>query len=146
MRPNPAILMVLLTKYMYFGKMNNLRKWLYLPGCLCLVMLGFLGASLLDIGISVIYSRFYTSWAFLACYVVAGIITGSLGYVMGMDWAPPHSGFAHRAVHITLIGGGLLFLLLFAKLEGGGYEAAFRCYGSGVIGGALLFWKYKPRS
>jgi hypothetical protein len=107
------------------------------------IIIVFVAVSLLDIVISVLYLRFYSSAAFIVTFGVGGIFAAVLGYMYGIEQAGEKDEAIRRTIIIYIILLGLLFFFLLAKIEGGEYEPAFKAYGITMALGSLLFIKNK---
>ena len=131
----------------YFDRSRYRRDYFYptmlkpvkpLLASVASIIIVFIAVSLLDILISVLYLRFYTTAAFIVTFGVGGIFAAVLGYMYGMQQAPNNT-----TVRWTLIvfhfACGLLFYFLLSKLEGGEYAPAFRAFGATLALGSFLF-------
>jgi len=103
------------------------------------IIIVFVAISLLDILISVVYARFYTSVAFIATFAVGGIFAAVLGYTYGIQQGTAKNETTHWTIIIFLVLCGLLFYFFLAKIEGGEYAPAFRAYGATLTLGSFLF-------
>lgn len=130
------------------------KNWAYLIGMrgtalpkvtgmvLGILVAGFVAASLLDIFISVLKSRFYTEVAFVVTFVVVGIITASVAYINLSEIQAYKSAATHDTILATLIISGLVFFFPLAKIEGGEYEVAFKGYGAAIAATSFLFFRW----
>jgi hypothetical protein len=123
--------------------MNLIKQWMYLPAGLCIIGLLFVAASLFDIVLASIYTRFYSTAAFIVVFGVAGIFAAVLCYGKSIAMAPFKNEFARWSVIIMMWITALLFIFLFSVLEGGEYEVAFISYGVTLALSALFFVKDK---
>ncbi len=130
-------------KNFYLGEMKvfNLIK----PFLLCVVIaaLTLVGISLLDIIISVMYSRFYSTAAFVVTFGVCGVFATVISYFSGIEAAVQKNEFTRWSLLIFIILIGFLFFFLISKLEGGEYAAPFKAYGIMMALTTLLFMKGK---
>ncbi|MDZ4793839.1 MAG: hypothetical protein SGI83_06130 [Bacteroidota bacterium] len=123
--------------------MNFRIPWKGVIACSIVVLGVLIVASLFDIVIAVLNPRFYSTAAFIVIFGVAGIFAGVIGYMQGIEKANPKNETARWTLIILLIGFGLLFFFLLARIEGGEYEAAFKSYGITTALSSLLFMKGK---
>lgn len=107
-----------------------------------IVAAGLIAASLLDIVLAVLKSRFYTEVAFVITFAVAGIFAASVAYIYVSDIPAYKSTTTHYLIIILLICCGLLFFWPLARLEGGEYEVPFKGYGAALAGTSLLFFRW----
>ncbi|MBC7872776.1 MAG: hypothetical protein H7Y01_02205 [Ferruginibacter sp.] len=107
------------------------------------IIIVFAAASLLDIIIATINSRFYTTAAFIVIFGVAGVFAATLGFMYGMEAAAAKNEFTRWSLIIFIILAGLVFFFFLAKIEGGDYEPAFKAYGATMTFSTLLFVKGK---
>ncbi len=116
--------------------MKSLRSILAATACIIIV---FVAVSLLDIIISVLYSRFYSSLAFIVTFGIGGIFAAVLSYMYGVQEDVESNSLLRWILVSFLIVCGLIIFFLLAKLEGGEYEPAFKAYGATLALGSLLF-------
>jgi hypothetical protein len=123
--------------------MNFIKRWRYLPVALVTITGLFIAASLLDIVVATLYSRFYTTAAFVVLFGVAGIFAAFISYTYAIAKAPVKNEFSRWSLIITIIITGLLFFFLLAPLDGGEYDAAFRSFGVTLALSSIFFMKGK---
>lgn len=123
--------------------MQLIAKWGWFFKALLIIIALFIGASLLDVFLSVLYSRIYTTAAFIVVFGVAGIFAGLFTYTRCMEWQPLENRPGKITTIIFLLICGALFFFLLATLEGGEYAAAFRSYGLTLAFSSAVFWKEK---
>lgn len=109
----------------------------------CVIIIVFVAVSLLDVLVSVLYARFYSTAAFITTFAVGGVFAAVLGFQAGVDTAAKKDEMTRWGLIVFLIGSGLLYFLVLSKLEGGEYEAAFKGYGVTLALGSLFFVKGK---
>ena len=105
------------------------------------IMLVFVAASLFDIVLASISSRFYSPAAFIVIFGVAGVFATTLGFMYGIQAAGEKNKFSRWSLVVFIIMAGLLFFFVLAKLEGGEYEPAFKAFGATMTISTLLFVK-----
>ena len=103
----------------------------------------FVAASLLDVLISVMYLRFYTTAAFIALFAVGGIFAAVISYFKCVSLAPAKTEFTRWSIIAMLLIMGLVFSWPLALLEGGEYGWAFRSFGIAMALSSLIFSKGK---
>ncbi|MBK7434593.1 MAG: hypothetical protein IPI66_12325 [Chitinophagaceae bacterium] len=123
--------------------MNFIKKWIYLPLGLGIILLTFVIASLFDIVIAVMNPRFYSTAAFITVFGVAGIFAAVFCYVKAIERATVKNEFARWSIIILMVITGLLFFFPLAALEGGEYEAAFKSFGVTLALASFIFVKGK---
>jgi len=121
--------------------MNFIKRWYYLPLGLLVIVILFIVTSLFDIAISVLYSRFYSTAAFVVSFGVGGIFASFLCYTNAIGHAPVKNEFARWSIIILTWITALVFIFPLATLEGGEYKAAFMAYGITMALTTLLFMK-----
>jgi len=104
--------------------------------CIIIVLIG---VSILDIIISTLYSRFYTSVTFIVTFGIGGIFAAVLGYMYARDQMQEKNEAVRWFIISWLLFAGILFFFLLSKLEGGDYASAFKAYGATLGLGSLLF-------
>ncbi len=109
---------------------------------LAIIIGGFVVASILDIIIAVLRSRFYSEAAFVVTFAVAGIFAACIAYINISEMPAYKSSATHYTILGLLMGCGLLFFLLLARLEGGEYEVAFKGYGAALFFTSFLFFRW----
>ena len=119
---------------------GNIRSLLT---CLVVIVVLFIIVSLFDIVLAVLYSRFYSTAAFIVTFGVGGVFASTMGYTYAIAQAPAKNEFARWSLILLLVITGLLFFFPLAKIEGGEYEAAFKAYGATMTLSSLLFVKGK---
>jgi len=105
----------------------------------CAIIILFVAVSLLDVVISVLYARFYSSIAFIVTFGVGGIFGAVFAYHYGMEMAVAKDEKDRWSLIILLIAAGLLSFFWLAQMEAGEYAAAFKAYGATLAMGSLLF-------
>lgn len=123
--------------------MNLIKRWIYLPVCIGIIILVFVLTSLLDIAISVLYIRFYTTAAFIVSFGVGGIFACFFSYFGAASYASYKNEFTRWSVIVLIWIIALLFIFLLSVLEGGEYKAAFISFGVTLALTTLLFIKDK---
>lgn len=103
----------------------------------------FIVASIFDIIMAVIHTRFYSNLAFIVIFGVAGIFAALLSYTYAIGAAVEKNQLVRWTIIITNIIAGLAFAFPLAAMEGGEYEAAFRSYGITLGLGTLFFARLK---
>jgi hypothetical protein len=121
--------------------MNLIKRWMYLPVCICIIFLFFIIISLFDILLAVFYSRFYSTAAFVVTFGVGGVFAAFFGYAKAAAMAGVKSRFTRWTILILIWITALLFIFLLSALEGGEYKAAFIAYGITLALTSLLFVK-----
>jgi hypothetical protein len=111
--------------------------------CLAVIVVGFVAISLFDIVVAVIYSRFYSTAAFITLFGVGGIFAGLMAYSYGIAAAREKNETARWTMILLIVAAGLLFFFFLARIEGGEYEAAFKSYGITMGLSSLLMAKGK---
>jgi hypothetical protein len=121
--------------------MNLIKRWMYLPVCICIIFLFFIIISLFDILLAVFYSRFYSTAAFVVTFGVGGVFAAFFCYAKAAAVAGVKSRFTRWTILILIWITALLFIFLLSALEGGEYKAAFIAYGITLALTSLLFVK-----
>ncbi len=119
---------------------NRLGSLLIALGTIILI---FTLTSLFDIVIAVIYSRFYSTAAFIVTFGVAGVFASIFSYSWAVGYAAIKNGFTRWSVLILIWITAALFIYPLSVLEGGEYKAAFISYGVTLAITTLLFIKRK---
>lgn len=120
----------------------NIRKLLKpVIACIAAIFLVLVAASLFDILITVIGSRFYSKAAFIVIFGVAGVFAAILGYTYGIQQTVEKNETTRWTLLILILLTGLLFFFFLAKIEGGEYEPAFKAFGVTMAFSCLLFIK-----
>lgn len=101
-------------------------------------------ASIVDIILSVISARFYSTAAFITIFGVAGFFAAVLAYSYSIKQFPEKTNTARWALIITYLIIGALFFFVFAVLESGEYEVPFKAFGITLALGSFLFAKGNP--
>ena len=114
---------------------------MYLPACAAIIMLFFIFTSLADIMLVMFYQRFYSTAAFIVVFGVGGIFAAFFSYTKAIDFAGIKNEFTRWSTIILIWIIALLFIFLFAVLEGGEYKAAFISFGITLALTTLLFMK-----
>lgn len=107
---------------------------------LLLVVIVFIAASLLDIALVVIYSRFYTTATFVVLFGVGGIFANIIAYSGGMQYGPENKKL-RAAVIATMAICGCIFCYPLSFIEGGEYAAAFMSFGVTLTLTCILYLK-----
>ncbi len=123
--------------------MRFIKRCLYLPVCLGIIILCFTVASLLDIVIAALAPRFYSSAAFIVSFGVGGIFASLFCYSAAVNMAVVKNEFARWSVIIFIWITALVFIFLLSALEAGEYESAFIAFGITLALTTLLFLKGK---
>jgi hypothetical protein len=119
--------------------MKLLRLWKSLLAATLVIGLIFLLISFMDVAIAFFYPRFSTPASFIVTFGVGGIFASVFGYFNGIQLAPEKNELARWVLVLGMLGLGLLFFFLLARIEGGEYEAAFKSFGATMGFGSLLF-------
>lgn len=109
----------------------------------CIIIIVFVGISLLDVFISVIYARFYTTAALVTTFGVGGIFAAVFGFQYGAEANTAKDEKTRWSLILFMLVAGLLFFFLLASMEGGEYEAAFKGFGITLSLGGFLFSRGK---
>jgi hypothetical protein len=121
----------------------NATKYLQsIVAILCITIIVFAAVSLVDILISVFYSRFYSNAAFIVTFGVGGIFAAAISFYGAINYTSKNET-ARWALIIILVSTGLLFFFLLSGIEGGEYQSAFKAFGATLALGSLLFVKGK---
>lgn len=103
------------------------------------IIVVFVAASVFDVLLAVVSLRFYSRAAFIVVFGVAGVFAGTMSYTNGIGIVAKKNEYARWSLIIFIIIIGILFFFLFAKLEGGEYEVAFKAFG---VTTALSSWLF----
>jgi hypothetical protein len=123
--------------------MNLKSRFLSLFICLGIIILMFIAVSIFDILISVFYSRFYSTAAFVVTFGVGGVFAAVFSYLKAVEYAAVKNGFTKWSVLILIWVTSALFIYPLSVLEGGEYQSAFMSYGIMLALTSLLFVKDK---
>lgn len=123
--------------------MTMLKTLKLVGGCVGIIIIMFVAASILDIILAVLNSRFYSTAAFIVIFGVAGIFAGVVAFHFGAQESPEKTESARWRILTIIIATGFIFFFVLAKLEGGEYESAFRSFGLTTAFSSLLFLKGK---
>jgi hypothetical protein len=123
--------------------MNFINRWIYLAACVGILILLFIITGVLDILIAVLYSRFYTSAAFVVSFVVGGIFATVFAYTYSIAMAPKKNEVARWSILSVVWLTALVFIFPMSALEGGEYKSACMAFGITSALSALLFVKGK---
>lgn len=106
------------------------------------IALVFIAASIFDIILSVVSSRFYSKAAFITIFGVAGIFGGLMAYSAGMQVAGESGNIYRLPIVLLVLATGIIFFLWLARIEGGEYKPAFQAYGvtTALSGLGCLWW------
>jgi hypothetical protein len=127
----------------YFSGMNGAKHWKAILVAMVVIIILYIAASVFDIILGSVFSRFYSTAAFITIFGVAGVFAALLAYSYGMNLAPEKNEMARWVMIITNIITGALFFFLLAKTGGGEYASAFRSYGVTLSIASLLLVKGK---
>jgi hypothetical protein len=103
----------------------------------------FIAASILDVILAVINSRFYSTAAFITIFGVGGVFAGGIAFMSGMDSTVEKTEGRRWQLIAVIVLTALLFVFVLAKIEGGEYAMAFRAFGITSALTMLLFVKGK---
>jgi hypothetical protein len=106
-----------------------------------IILLLFVVVSLFDIALAVLYSRFYSTAAFIVTFGVGGVFAAFFAFTGGMGQTKEKTELVRWSLIILLIVCGLLFFFPLATLEGGEYKAAFKAYGVMLCITTILFMR-----
>jgi hypothetical protein len=123
--------------------MNLSNLWKSLLTCLLVIVVIFIGVSILDIILSVLYARFYSDAAFIVTFGVGGVFAGVLGYMYGIDAANEKNETARWSLIIFLALMGVVFFFPLSAIGGGEYLVAFKAYGITMALSGFIFVKGK---
>jgi hypothetical protein len=103
------------------------------------IIITLIAVSIVDIFISVLFSRFYSSVAFIVTFGIGGMFAAVLAYMYAKDQMTNRDEMSRWMIILWIILAGILFFFPFANLEGGEYASAFKAYGATLALGSLLF-------
>lgn len=89
----------------------------------------FVAASIFDILLAAIYSRFYSNALFIVTFGVAGIFAGFMGWSYQLEKNAKEDRVATWVLPVLMIIIASLFIFLLAPVEGGEYASAFISFG-----------------
>lgn len=107
------------------------------------IIMIFTLTSLFDLLIAVIYSRFYSTAAFIVTFGVGGVFACIFSYSWAVGYALVKNELTRWSVIILIWVTAALFIYPLSVLEGGEYKAAFISYGVTLALTTLLFIKGK---
>jgi hypothetical protein len=125
----------------YLTRMKLISNGKGLFSVLGIVLFMFVVVSLLDIVVAVLYSRFYSTAAFIVTFGVGGVFAAFFAFTTGIGQTKEKTEQVRWSLIILLIVCGLLFFFPLATLEGGEYKAAFKAYGVMLCITTFLFMK-----
>ena len=117
--------------------MNRLKS--YGLAAIIMVIL-FTVTSLFDIVISVLYSRFYSTAAFIVTFGVGGIFAAFFAYTNSIKYTPGNKGARWMLIAFMVIT-GIVFIYPLSVIEGGEYQAAFASFGVTLALTSFIFIK-----
>ncbi len=123
--------------------MRLLQQWKSLLAAIVTIVALFIAASIMDMILSSLFGRFYSTAAFIVTFGVAGIFAATLAYSYGIKLSPEKNEWARWSLIITNITIGLLSFFFVSVTEGGEYEAAFKSFGVTLALANLFFIKSK---
>lgn len=126
-----------------FAFMKLIKRWIYIPVAVCIIIILFITASLLDIILAALHPRFYSSAAFIVIFGVAGVFAGIFCYAGSIALCPVKNEFSRWSIMVLMILTGLVFFFWLSVIEGGEYAPAFKSFGVTLAMSSLLFVKGK---
>lgn len=108
-----------------------------------IILLMFFLISVFDIVLSVLYSRFYSTAAFVTTFGVGGVFACVFSYSNGVEYAIIKNEFARWRIIVMIWITAILFIYPLSVIEGGEYQAAFISYGITLALTSLFFIKGK---
>jgi hypothetical protein len=107
---------------------------------LLIIVIIFTLTSLFDIFISVIYSRFYSTAAFIVTFGVGGIFASFFAYTNSIKYTPGNKRARWMLIAFMVIT-GILFAYPLSVIEGGEYQPAFVSFAVTLALTSFLFIK-----
>ncbi|MBK8520297.1 MAG: hypothetical protein WAT20_13355 [Ferruginibacter sp.] len=123
--------------------MNFTNRLVSLLIALGTIIMIFTLTSLFDILIAVIYSRFYSTAAFIVTFGVGGVFACIFSNSWAVGYALVKNELTRWSVIILIWVSAALFIYPLSVIEGGEYKAAFISYGVTLALTTLLFIKGK---